>query len=145
MEQDIKFKTEGGNMLIHLHGMFPCSKEKFKKVLKLVKWDYETKDENIKIMKDWLMSEAHYCDEQMKKCANSYFKFHQEWSDCKSHIESGKWSNGVPMTAADLKEEKTKMKHYKEQFTEFEISARENKRKCEQYTNFLVIIEMDGD
>lgn len=144
MTQDIKFKTERGSMLIHLDGMFPCTKEKFRKLLKYMKEDVESFDENIEIMKNWLLSEAHYCDEKMKKSASSYFKFHQEWSDCKAHIDSGKWSNGVVMSAAELKEEKAKMKHYKEQFTEFEIEARGCKRKCEQYTGFLVIIEMDG-
>ena len=139
--QDIEFKTEHGHYLIHLDEMFPCSKDKFKKVMKLVKWDWESYDTNKEIINQHFRSQIEENEAKMKALANRYFIYKQNFVDTNNIIETGRFPNGVPITKTELKDFKDKAKHYKVVYSSAEVQARQCKRLVERYKEHLETLE----
>lgn len=139
--QDIEFKTERGHYLIHLDEMFPCSKDRFKRVMKLVMWDLSSCDTNKEIINQHFRLKIEENETNMKALANRYFIYKQEFVDTNRIIESGKHPNGIPITKTELKDFKERAKHYKIVYSSAEVQARQCKRLVERYKEHLEMLE----
>ena len=54
MKNQIYISWGSGNSIFYLPGFFPCTQAKLKKFVKLLKTDFETRDENINTCVDYL-------------------------------------------------------------------------------------------
>ena len=79
---DILFKTPNGHMQIYCDSMFPCDERRFKKIVNLMLWDYESRDDNIKNLRQFF-------EDGIKKTIQWYLDNREWWET----IISGEYQN----------------------------------------------------
>lgn len=107
----LEIKYPEGCMMIYVGSFFPCSQDKLKKVVRLMKW---TDKDDIKDLVDTLHEMYDDCESFRKASAAAFHNFHQNVIDYQWMISEGKRSNGVPLKDYELAELKYKVKEYEE-------------------------------
>lgn len=138
--KDIEFKTDHGRFIIHPEGFYPCDKQRFIKLFKLMYADFDSRDKNIRILKEFFADSIVECDEKAKAAARTYFQYRQECSDLQRCIESGRWSNGVKMKKDEVKDARESIKRFKKIWKTAEVDAKKNKRMKEQFSSHIELL-----
>ena len=139
---DILFKTPNGHMQIYCDSMFPCDKRRFKKIINLMLWDYESRDDNIKNLRQFFEDSIKTNDDLIPSYVKTYFDKHQEWSDTERILSDRKYPNGLPVkTDLEVKNLKERSKSCKALWQTAEINAKRCKRLKERYEEHLQMLE----
>ena len=139
---DILFKTPNGHMQIYCDSMFPCDERRFKKIVNLMLWDYESRDDNIKNLRQFFEDGITTNYDLIPSYVKTYFDKHQEWSDTERILSDRKYPNGLPVkTNLEVKNLKERSKSCKALWQSAEINAKRCKRLKERYEKHLQILE----
>ena len=98
-------------MEIKVDGFFPCSQDKLKKLIRLMKW---TDKDDIKDLVDTLQEMYDDCALFREASAKLFHDYHQKMVECQQMISEGKHPNGVPLTKAEFAEMNYQVREYKE-------------------------------
>lgn len=106
---DLKIRYYNGMMSIYCEEFFPCSQAKLKKLLKIIKMA-DDPQQRIEELKDFLLRSIE--DKKVNKAleAAAYVNSKQLKADLTQQVSSGKYPNGVPIRADELKEMKKHIK-----------------------------------
>lgn len=107
----LKVNYPEGCMEISVRDFFPCSQDKLKKLVRLMKW---TDKDDIKDLVDTL--HEMYDDRALFREASAklFHDYHQKMIEYQQMISEGKHPNGVMLTDGERAELKYKVKEYKE-------------------------------
>ena len=98
-----------GSMEIAMDSFFPCNKTNLKKLLKIIAIS-EQPPAAVDKIKIFLPKQLEQLESLKKQYANDYFNTRQNVADLTALIETGKFSNGVPLSQKDLKNRKLSLK-----------------------------------
>lgn len=114
---DILIQYQNGQMNIHLHGFFPTSQARLKKLLKVVDLDYEHRDELIETMLKFCQGKVKELEEKRISSGKKALEYKQKIVDTDVIIKSKKHPNGIRVTKEELDEFKEKNKVFKKEYT----------------------------
>lgn len=113
MKNQIYISWGSGNAIFYLPGFFPCTQARLKKFVKLLKTDFETRDENINTCVDYLNNTVIALSLKIIIFSKSFASLKNEKSSLEERIKSSKQQNGVPLTREEIREMKSKLKQVK--------------------------------
>lgn len=99
-------------MNIHMDFFFPCSQQRFKKLLKVVALDWQHEDELKETLKVYFQNRIADLVELRKENGKKYFDFKQKAADTQRMIQSRKHPNGVSLSKEELKQARADLKEY---------------------------------
>lgn len=119
----------GKEGIFYLPGFFPCTQARLKKFVKLLKTDFETRDENINTCIRYLEDTIENLDASMQELKHQYNKTCSAYEYAKQRVTDRTHPNGLPLKRSELKDykdivasEKARMKNINEKFrSEFNI------------------------
>lgn len=112
MNNDLYIKWETGYMNIHMDFFFPCSQQRFKKLLKVIALDWQHEDELKKTLKVYFQNRIADLVELRKENGKKYFDFKQKAANTQQMIQSRKHPNGVSLSKQELKQARADLKEY---------------------------------
>lgn len=112
MNNDLYIKWETGYMNIHMDFFFPCSQQRFKKLLKVISLDWQHEDELKETLKVYFQNRISDLVELRKENGKKYFDFKQKAADTQRMIQSRKHPNGVSLSKEELKQARADLKEY---------------------------------
>lgn len=112
MNNDLYIKWETGYMNIHMDFFFPCSQQRFKKLLKVIALDWQHEDELKETLKVYFQNRIADLVELRKENGKKYFDFKQKAADTQRMIQSRKHPNGVSLSKEELKQARADLKEY---------------------------------
>lgn len=112
MNNDLYIKWETGYMNIHMDFFFPCSQQRFKKLLKVIALDWQHEDELKETLKIYFQNRIADLVELQKENGKKYFDFKQKAADTQRMIQSRKHPNGVSLSKEELKRARADLKEY---------------------------------
>lgn len=112
MNNDLYIKWETGYMNIHMDFFFPCSQQRFKKLLKVIALDWRHEDELKETLKVYFQNRIADLVELRKENGKKYFDFKQKAADTQRMIQSRKHPNGVSLSKEELKQARADLKEY---------------------------------
>lgn len=112
MNNDLYIKWETGYMNIHMDFFFPCSQQRFKKLLKVIALDWQHEDELKETLKVYFQNRISDLVELRKENGKKYFDFKQKAADTQRMIQSRKHPNGVSLSKEELKQARADLKEY---------------------------------
>lgn len=112
MNNDLYIKWETGYMNIHMDFFFPCSQQRFKKLLKVIALDWQHEDELKETLKVYFQNRIADLVELRKENGKKYFDFKQKAADTQRMIQSRKHPNGVSLSKEELKQARVDLKEY---------------------------------
>ena len=110
MMEDLYIKWETGYMNIHMDFFFPCSQQRFKKLLKVIALDWQHEDELKEALKVYFQNRISDLVELRKENGKKYFDFKQKAADTQRMIQSRKHPNGVSLSKEELKQARADLK-----------------------------------
>lgn len=113
MKNQIYISWGSGNGIFYLPEFFPCTQAKLKKFVKLLKTDFETRDENINTCVDYLNNTISALSLKIIIFSKSFASLKNEKSSQEERIKSNKQQNGVPLTSEEIREMKSELKQVK--------------------------------
>ncbi len=108
--EDLYIKWETGYMNIHMDFFFPCSQQRFKKLLKVIALDWQHEDELKETLKVYFQNRISDLVELRKENGKKYFDFKQKEADTQRMIQSRKHPNGVSLSKEELKQARADLK-----------------------------------
>lgn len=108
--EDLYIKWETGYMNIHMDFFFPCSQQRFKKLLKVIALDWRHEDELKETLKVYFQNRISDLVELRKENGKKYFDFKQKAADTQRMIQSRKHPNGVSLSKEELKQARADLK-----------------------------------
>ena len=108
--EDLYIKWETGYMNIHMDFFFPCSQQRFKKLLKVIALDWQHEDELKETLKVYFQNRISDLVELRKENGKKYFDFKQKAADTQRMIQSRKYPNGVSLSKEELKQARADLK-----------------------------------
>ena len=108
--EDLYIKWETGYMNIHMDFFFPCSQQRFKKLLKVITLDWQHEDELKETLKVYFQNRISDLVELRKENGKKYFDFKQKAADTQRMIQSRKHPNGVSLSKEELKQARADLK-----------------------------------
>lgn len=108
--EDLYIKWETGYMNIHMDFFFPCSQQRFKKLLKVIALDWQHEDELKETLKVYFQNRISDLVELQKENGKKYFDFKQKAADTQRMIQSRKHPNGVSLSKEELKQARADLK-----------------------------------
>lgn len=108
--EDLYIKWETGYMNIHMDFFFPCSQQRFKKLLKVIALDWQHEDELKETLKVYFQNRISDLVELRKENGKKYFDFKQKAADMQRMIQSRKHPNGVSLSKEELKQARADLK-----------------------------------
>ena len=108
--EDLYIKWETGYMNIHMDFFFPCSQQRFKKLLKVIALDWQHEDELKETLKVYFQNRISDLVELRKENGKKYFDFKQKAADTQGMIQSRKHPNGVSLSKEELKQARADLK-----------------------------------
>lgn len=108
--EDLYIKWETGYMNIHMDFFFPCSQQRFKKLLKVIALDWQHEDELRETLKVYFQNRISDLVELRKENGKKYFDFKQKAADTQRMIQSRKHPNGVSLSKEELKQARADLK-----------------------------------
>lgn len=112
MNNDLYIKWETGYMNIHMDFFFPCSQQRFKKLLRVIALDWQHEDELKETLKIYFQNRIADLVELQKENGKKYFDFKQKAADTQRMIQSRKPPNGVSLSKEELKRARADLKEY---------------------------------
>lgn len=112
MNNDLYIKWETGYMNIHMDFFFPCSQQRFKKLLKVIALDWQHEDELKETLKVYFQNRIADLVELRKENGKKYFDFKQKAAVTQQMIQSRKHPNGVSLSKEELKQTRADLKEY---------------------------------
>lgn len=108
--EDLYIKWETEYMNIHMDFFFPCSQQRFKKLLKVIALDWQHEDELKETLKVYFQNRISDLVELRKENGKKYFDFKQKAADTQRMIQSRKHPNGVSLSKEELKQARADLK-----------------------------------
>lgn len=108
--EDLYIKWETGYMNIHMDFFFPCSQQRFKKLLKVIALDWQHEDELKETLKVYFQNRISDLVELRKENGKKIFRFQAESRDTQRMIQSRKHPNGVSLSKEELKQARADLK-----------------------------------
>lgn len=140
MNNDLYIKWETGYMNIHMDFFFPCSQQRFKKLLKVIALDWQHEDELKETLKVYFQNWIADLVELRKENGKKYFDFKQKAADTQRMIQSRKHPNGVSLSKEELKQAGADLQEYTFSYKKALSDANSNlkfKEKIEKHLEFL--------
>lgn len=140
MNNDLYIKWETGYMNIHMDFFFPCSQQRFKKLLKVIALDWQHEDELKETLKVYFQNRIADLVELRKENGKKYFDFEQKAADTQRMIQSRKHPNGVSLSKEELKQARADLQEYTFSYKKALSDANSNlkfKEKIEKHLEFL--------
>lgn len=140
MNNDLYIKWETGYMNIHMDFFFPCSQQRFKKLLKVIALDWQHEDELKETLKVYFQNRIADLVELRKENGKKYFDFKQKAADTQRMIQSRKHPNGVSLSKEELKQTRADLQEYTFSYKKALSDANSNlkfKEKIEKHLEFL--------
>lgn len=140
MNNDLYIKWETGYMNIHMDFFFPCSQQRFKKLLKVIALDWQHEDELKETLKVYFQNRIADLVELRKENGKKYFDFKQKAADTRRMIQSRKHPNGVSLSKEELKQARADLQEYTFSYKKALSDANSNlkfKEKIEKHLEFL--------
>lgn len=140
MNNDLYIKWETGYMNIHMDFFFPCSQQRFKKLLKVIALDWQHEDELKETLKVYFQNRIADLVELRKENGKKYFDFKQKAADTQRMIQSRKHPNGVSLSKEELKRARADLQEYTFSYKKALSDANSNlkfKEKIEKHLEFL--------
>lgn len=140
MNNDLYIKWETGYMNIHMDFFFPCSQQRFKKLLKVIALDWQHEDELRETLKVYFQNRIADLVELRKENGKKYFDFKQKAADTQRMIQSRKHPNGVSLSKEELKQARVDLQEYTFSYKKALSDANSNlkfKEKIEKHLEFL--------
>lgn len=140
MNNDLYIKWETGYMNIHMDFFFPCSQQRFKKLLKVIALDWQHEDELKETLKVYFQNRIADLVELRKENGKKYFDFKQKAADTQRMIQSRKHPNGVSLSKEELKQAREDLKEYTSSYKKALSDANSNlkfKERIEKHLEFL--------
>lgn len=140
MNNDLYIKWETGYMNIHMDFFFPCSQQRFKKLLKVIALDWQHEDELKETLKVYFQNRIADLVELRKENGKKYFDFKQKATDTQRMIQSRKHPNGVSLSKEELKQARVDLQEYTFSYKKALSDANSNlkfKEKIEKHLEFL--------
>lgn len=140
MNNDLYIKWETGYMNIHMDFFFPCSQQRFKKLLKVIALDWQHEDELKETLKVYFQNRIADLVELRKENGKKYFDFKQKAADTQRMIQSRKHPNGVSLSKEELKQARVDLQEYTFSYKKALSDANSNlkfKDKIEKHLEFL--------
>lgn len=127
-------------MNIHMDFFFPCSQQRFKKLLKVIALDWQHEDELKETLKVYFQNRISDLVELRKENGKKYFDFKQKAADTQRMIQSRKHPNGVSLSKEELKQVRADLQEYTFSYKKALSDANSNlkfKEKIEKHLEFL--------
>lgn len=127
-------------MNIHMDFFFPCSQQRFKKLLKVIALDWQHEDELKETLKVYFQNRIADLVELKKENGKKYFDFKQKAADTQRMIQSRKHPNGVSLSKEELKQARADLQEYTFSYKKALSDANSNlkfKEKIEKHLEFL--------
>ena len=137
MMDNLYIEWETGHMNIHMDFFFPCSIQRFKKLLKIIELDWQHEEELKEKLKVHFQNRISALVNLWKENSRKYYDFKQKAADTTSLIESRKHPNGLPVSKDELKQAKIDLKEYTVAYKKALADAKRNKRFKEQFEKYL--------
>lgn len=140
MNNDLYIKWETGYMNIHMDFFFPCSQQRFKKLLRVIALDWQHEDELKETLKVYFQNRIADLVELRKENGKKYFDFKQKAADTQRMIQSRKHPNGVSLSKEELKQARADLQEYTFSYKKALSDANSNlkfKEKIEKHLEFL--------
>lgn len=140
MNNDLYIKWETGYMNIHMDFFFPCSQQRFKKLLKVIALNWQHEDELKETLKVYFQNRIADLVELRKENGKKYFDFKQKAADTQRMIQSRKHPNGVSLSKEELKQARADLQEYTFSYKKALSDANSNlkfKEKIEKHLEFL--------
>lgn len=140
MNNDLYIKWETGYMNIHMDFFFPCSQQRFKKLLKVIALDWQHEDELKETLKVYFQNRIADLVELRKENGKKYFDFKQKAADTQRMIQSRKHPNGVSLSKEELEQARADLKEYTFSYKKALSDANRNlkfKERIEKHLEFL--------
>lgn len=140
MNNDLYIKWETGYMNIHMDFFFPCSQQRFKKLLKVIALDWQREDELKETLKVYFQNRIADLVELRKENGKKYFDFKQKAADTQRMIQSRKHPNGVSLSKEELEQARADLQEYTFSYKKALSDANSNlkfKEKIEKHLEFL--------
>ena len=140
MNNDLYIKWETGYMNVHMDFFFPCSQQRFKKLLKVIALDWQHEDELKETLKVYFQNRIADLVELRKENGKKYFDFKQKAADTQRMIQSRKHPNGVSLSKEELKQARADLQEYTFSYKKALSDANSNlkfKEKIEKHLEFL--------
>lgn len=140
MNNDLYIKWETGYMNIHMDFFFPCSQQRFKKLLKVIALDWQHEDELKETLKVYFQNRIADLVELRKENGKKYFDFKQKAADTQRMIQSRKHPNGVSLSKEELKQARVDLQEYTFSYKKALSDANSNlkfKEKIEKHLELL--------
>ena len=134
---DLYIEWETGHMNIHMDFFFPCNIQRFKKLLKIIKLDWQHEEELKEKLKVHFQNRISALVDLWKENSRKYYDFKQKAADTTSLIESRKHPNGLPVSKDELKQAKIDLKEYTAEYKKALADVKRNKRFKEQFEKYL--------
>ncbi len=134
---DLYIEWETGHMNIHMDFFFPCNIQRFKKLLKIIKLDWQHEEELKEKLKVHFQNRISALVDLWKENSRKYYDFKQKAADTTSLIESRKHPNGLPVSKDELKQAKIDLKEYTAAYKKALADVKRNKRFKEQFEKYL--------
>jgi hypothetical protein len=119
---------------------FPCSQQRFKKLLKVIALDWQHEDELKETLKVYFQNRIADLVELKKENGKKYFDFKQKAADTQRMIQSRKHPNGVSLSKEELKQARADLQEYTFSYKKALSDANSNlkfKEKIEKHLEFL--------
>lgn len=137
----ITWNNGKGEMLIHMDYFFPCSQDRFKKLLKIVELDWQHETELKEKLKVYFQKRITNLMDLWKSNSKKYYDNRQKVADTKEQIDSGKRPNGLPLSKAEVKQAKADLKAYTAAYKKALADAKQNKRFKERFEKYLELMK----
>lgn len=102
-----------GHMTIYLKAFFPATQAQMKKLLSIIRLDWEHEEDLIAEINNFLVELLETAEEDQKAAAKKYMDVRQCLVDTQTIISEKKWPNGVPLKKDEVKQERERLKSIK--------------------------------
>lgn len=130
-----------GEMLIHMDHFFPCSQDRFRRLLKIVELDWQHETELKEKLKVYFQKRIADLVDLWKSNSEKYYNNRQKAADTREQIDSGKRPNGLPLSKAEVKQAKIDLRTYTAAYKKALADAKQNKRFKERFEKYLELIK----
>lgn len=134
---DLYIKWETGKMVIHLDNFFPTSQARLKKLIKIIRLDWQHSDELIEKLKVYFQEKISENEAGFQLYGKKYLDFNQRAADTGRMVESKKRPNGVPLSKEELKSEKERLKDYRGWEKDYLRKAKKCQQEKKKYLEHL--------
>lgn len=138
--EDLYIEWETRHMNIYMDFFFPCSVQKFKRLLKIIVLDWKHEEELKEKLKVHFQNRIFALVDLWKENSKKYYDNKQKAADITSLIESRKHPNGLPVSKDELKQAKADLKEYKAVYNKALSDAKKNKRSKEQFEKYIELL-----